>query len=453
MRATRLFLGLSLALAFGACGDDDETLTDGGTDAAADVSTEDANTEDGGDEEDAETSNTIVDIAAGNENFSTLVAALQRTGLDAALAGEGPFTVFAPTDEAFEDLGLDLSTLTDEQLTTVLQYHVVSGAVTSDALPQTADTLANLTLWIDASGPTINDAGVAMADITADNGVIHVIDKVLVPADIIDMAGFAGLTGLAGALTAAELIEPLEGDGPFTVFAPTNAAFEALDPAPEGEALTQALLYHVISGAAVPAAEVPARANTMATNEWENNLTLLIDSSEGVAVNGVNVVIADIRTVNGIIHVVESVIVPPNIVDVATLAGFTELTGAVGAAAEIEAGVTVAAALTGDGPLTVFAPTNAAFEAISDTVDGLTAEQVRDVLLYHVVGGDAPALSSDLADGEVDSLLAGQTITVDTTAGTVEGAELNADLLDINVTNGVVHVVNGVLIPPSFVAE
>jgi len=288
-----------------------------------------------------------------------------------------------------------------------------------------------------------------MTDIVADNGVIHVIDAVMLPPDIVDLAGYAGLTELAGALDSASLIEALEGDGPFTVFAPTNAAFEALEAVPTGDALTQVLLYHVISGAAVPSDEVPARADTMATNEWENGLTVLIDSSDGVSVNGATVVIADVKGTNGIVHVIDAVLLPPDIVDLATLAGFTELTDAVGAAAALSGGGTVAEALTGDGPLTVFAPTNMAFEDISEVVEGLTAEQVRDVLLYHVVGGDDPVLSTDLSDGEVESLL-GEDITVDTTELTVEGQDLNADLLDIHVTNGVVHVVDGVLIPPSF---
>lgn len=432
MRAMKLFLILSLAVGAFACGDDDGVSPDTGSDVTNDAE-----------------SNTVVDIAASDANFSTLVAALQRTGLDSALAEAGPFTVFAPTNAAFESLGVDLSTLSDEALTQILQYHVLAGSVTSDALPQTADTLANLTLWIDASGPTINGAAVGTADITASNGVIHVIDAVLLPPDIAAMAGIAGLNELVNALTSANLVTPLQGDGPFTVFAPTDAAFGALSEVPTGEALSQVLLYHVVSGAAVPSMEVPARANTMAENEWGNNLTLLIDSSSGVAINGIDVQIADIRTTNGIIHVVNEVILPLNVVGLATLAGFTELTGAVGAAAEISAGVTVADALVAEGPLTVFAPTNAAFEAISSTVMGLSSEQVRDVLLYHVVSAATPQLSTDLSSGEVESAL-GENITVDVDNLTVEEQALNTALLDINVTNGVVHVVDGVLIPPSF---
>ncbi|HJK89759.1 MAG TPA: fasciclin domain-containing protein [Polyangiaceae bacterium LLY-WYZ-15_(1-7)] len=446
---TRIKYVAMLALAIGlvGCGDDDGT--DPGTDSGTPG-------EDGGtmmmDDAGETGGDTIVDVAVANGSFTTLVGALESTGLDEALAGDGPFTVFAPTDDAFEALGVDLSTLSTEELTTILQYHVVAGEVPSTAIPATADTLADLTLVFDTSdGVVVNDASVVMADVEASNGVIHVIDTVLLPPDIPTMAGYAGLSSLAGALGDAELVEALQAEGPFTVFAPTNDAFGELEAVPTGDALASVLLYHVVSGT-IAAEDIPtdgaAFVDTLSENEGGNGITLVATAAGGSAtINGAGVAVADVKCTNGVVHVIDAVLLPPNIVDMVGIAGLTELGDAVGAAADIDADTSVADALAGDGPLTVFAPTNAAFEDISETVAGLSAEQVRDVLLYHVV--DGAVLSTDLADGDVETLL-GQDVTIDTAGPTVDGAASdpsNIVVTDINLTNGVVHVIDTVLIP------
>lgn len=446
------FLALLAALALGlfGCGDDDGPTP--GTDAGPGV--------DGGPGTDSEVpSNTIVDVAVAAGNFTQLVAALQAAGLDDDLAGPGPFTVFAPTDAAFEALA---AVPEGDALTQVLLYHVVSGRVPASALAEGVNlptSLNDLTLVVTKTGASVSlNSGVMVttADIEADNGVIHVIDAVLLPPTIADMAGHAGLTELVGALSAAELVGTVAGEGPFTVFAPTNEAFAALPAVPSGDDLTEVLLYHVVAGAAVPSTAVPASASSAAPARWFEGegtaptLTLFFDTSSGVSVNGAaDVVIADVRCTNGIVHVIDSVLLPLNIPGIATAAGFSQLLSAVGAAAEVAPGTSVAAALSGDGPLTVFAPTNAAFEAIAATVEGLTAEQVRDVLLYHVVAGGV--LSTDLAGipGGTAASLLGDDLTFDLapTPPTVEGAGIIAT--DIIGTNGVVHVVNAVLIPPA----
>lgn len=131
--------------------------------------------------------NTIVDIAINNEDFSTLVTAVTEAGLVDTLSSEGPFTVFAPTNAAFEKLpaGTLEAVLQDkEQLTSILTYHVVSGKVMSTDLTDgmTATTVQGDDITIGAhSGVTVNDANVVTADIEASNGVIHVIDTVLLP--------------------------------------------------------------------------------------------------------------------------------------------------------------------------------------------------------------------------------------------------------------------------------
>ncbi len=219
-----------------------------------------------------ETMPSIVDVAVGNGSFTTLVGALQATGLVEALAGEGPFTVFAPSDEAFAKLPAGtLESLTPEQLKDILLYHVVAGKVmAADAVAldgQMVDTLLEgkqLAISVDGETVMINDAKVVTADVEAGNGVIHVIDSVLLPpteeaaeemtgstvADI--AAGDERFSTLVGALVSAGLVDALKGEGPFTVFAPTDDAFAAL-PAGTLEGLTpeqlkNILLYHVVPG-------------------------------------------------------------------------------------------------------------------------------------------------------------------------------------------------------------
>ena len=136
------------------------------------------------------TSKDIVDTAAGTDGFSTLVAAVRAAGLVDTLKGDGPFTVFAPTDEAFAALpaGTVESLLlpeNKEQLISILTYHVVPGKVMSTDLvdDMTAATVQGTDIMIDLdNGVMINDASVAAADIVTSNGVIHVIDKVILPA-------------------------------------------------------------------------------------------------------------------------------------------------------------------------------------------------------------------------------------------------------------------------------
>jgi uncharacterized surface protein with fasciclin (FAS1) repeats len=164
----------------------DETDTDAAETPAAEAPAEE--TEDAAAEGEP---GTIVDVAAGNDDFSTLVAAVEAAGLVETLSGEGPFTVFAPTNEAFEALPegvLDALLLEENQdvLTSILTYHVVSGEVTSDMVePGEVATVQGATIELGTEGGvTVNDATVVIADVEASNGVIHAIDAVLIPPDV-----------------------------------------------------------------------------------------------------------------------------------------------------------------------------------------------------------------------------------------------------------------------------
>lgn len=280
---------------------------------------------------------------------------------------------------------------------------------------------------------------------------------------IVDVAVANGnFTILTAALTRAGLVDDLQGTGPFTVFAPTDAAFAAsgitlndVNTMPVDE-LDDILLYHVVSGE-VGSSQVPARANAL------SGITLLFDTTSGVQVNDATVVTADVQADNGVIHVIDSVLIPPDIAAMAGHAGLTELLTVVGAASAIPQGTALtpsgtlaigAALASPDVDLTVFAPTNAAFDAIASVAATLTEDQLRDVLLYHVIG--SPVTSSQLTNGDVATLLdllgaASPDLTVSTTGPTVTGcgntAAANIGPADIVATNGVIHLVDAVLLP------
>jgi transforming growth factor-beta-induced protein len=266
----------------------------------------------------------IVDVAVGAGSFNTLVAAVQATGLEETLRGKGPFTVFAPTDEAFAKLpeGTVEALLADpEALADILLYHVVPGKVmaadVSDGLEAETAQGSTVSFAIHSDGaPAINDALITATDIEAFNGVIHVIDTVILPpADIVDTAIAAGsFETLVAAVQAAGLEEALRGDGPFTVFAPTDAAFAKLPAGTveallaDPEALANILLYHVIDGK-VMAADVSDGLE--AATLQGSTVSFAIHSDGTPAINGALITATDIRASNGVIHVIDTVILPP----------------------------------------------------------------------------------------------------------------------------------------------
>ena len=276
----------------------------------------------------------IVDTAVADGRFTTLVAAVQAAGLVDTLKGEGSFTVFAPTDDAFAKLPagtLDelLKPENKQQLTDILLYHVVSGKVmASDVvnLDSAATVLGkDVAIKSDMGNVYINDAQVIITDIETSNGVIHVIDSVLLPpaeeaaapGTIVDIAVADGrFNTLVAAVTAADLVETLNGEGPFTVFAPTDDAFAALPAGtldslllPENkQQLTDILLYHVVSGK-VMASDVVGL--TSATTVLGKDITITVKDGSVFLNDTVQVIITDIEASNGVIHVIDAVLLPP----------------------------------------------------------------------------------------------------------------------------------------------
>ncbi|MDN5203019.1 fasciclin domain-containing protein [Fulvivirgaceae bacterium BMA10] len=523
-------------------------------------------------------SRNIVDIAQANPNFSILVEAVVKAGLVEALQADGPFTVFAPTNSAFEhlfkQLGINgVEDLTVEQLTPILLYHVLGIEVLSKDLSngQEAETLFgnNVKVNIDAHGNIrVNNSHVILKDVQASNGVIHVINRVLIPpgkvvgytlvnadtdediqeikdgdvinlndletknlnirANIVPMntgsvkfylngqdlrtenafpyalfsdtqgdyknwtpepgeytinavpyteryaRGIAGsgmeisvtftepntivdiarsnpdFSILYDAVVKAELGAALASDGPFTVFAPTNAAFEKLFMALgisgvadlSKEDLTPILLYHALAGQIL--------AGDLAAGQTVTTLgggsAVVLKNDMGVTINDVHVVVPDVLASNGVIHVINDVLIPRNIVEIASANDdFSILVEAVVKAELVDA-------LSGDGPLTVFAPTNEAFNALFSElgvsgVKDLTKDQLTPILLYHVLG--ANILSTDLSDGASATTLQGKDVQVSIENGKVFINESEVVVANIGATNGVIHVINKVLLPPS----
>jgi uncharacterized surface protein with fasciclin (FAS1) repeats len=273
-------------------------------------------------------SQSLVQVASGAGNFTILVGALEATGLDVTLGGDEAFTVFAPTDEAFGRLPAGvLESLDADTLTKILTYHVVAGSVEASTVVtlDAATTVQGADVGIQVVDGTVIINGttqVTATDIAADNGVIHVLDSVLLPPDIafpgtiVDAALAYPIFGtLAGAVVAAELAETLTTDNGgqgFTVFAPQDGAFAALGvdlSTLSSEELANILLYHTVDGE-VDAATVVGLDE--ATTKQGSTIDIVISDS-GVTLNGsTNVVRTDLRTQNGIIHVIDGVLLPSN---------------------------------------------------------------------------------------------------------------------------------------------
>jgi transforming growth factor-beta-induced protein len=466
----------------------------------------------------------IVNTAVATDDLSLLVAALIQAdaGLVETLNGDGPFTVFAPTNAAFisllETLGEDFNSLSDFDteaekalLVKVLTYHVVAGTAAfftdlSDGQSIETFQTENVGIRIVDGGVQIVDAtgtnaNVTAADVKASNGVVHIIDKVLLPQEVLDLLTEISLKTiveiavktddlslLVKALVQANagLVETLGTDGPFTVFAPTNAAFVALlgvlgddfnsladfDTEAEKALLVKVLTYHVVAGTAAFSTDL-SNGQNIETFQGENvginikdGTVHIVDATETNAA----VTTADVKASNGVVHIINKVLLPQEALDllaemslktIVEIAVTTDdLSLLVNALGQADAGLVET--LSGDGPFTVFAPTNAAFvdllNALGDDFHSLAdfdteteKELLVKVLTYHVVAGTA-AFSTDLMDGQNISTFLGEKVGINIKNGTVhieDATENNATvvLADVAASNGVVHVINKVLLP------
>lgn len=277
----------------------------------------------------------VVQIAQSDSRFSILAEAVQAAGLADTLSAPGPITVFAPTNDAFSALLGELGVTKDQLLankpllTAVLKYHVVAGEVPSSAVP-----LGKAIRPVDGGFFKIDKVGadlvitdgrnrtskIVQADVAAANGVIHAVDKVLLPADktIVQLAaGNPDFSILVEAVTAAGLVDTLSASGPFTVFAPTNAAFGSLltelgltkaQLLADTALLTKVLTYHVVPGLVLKA-DVPL--NTAITTVEGGTFTVgptLAITDQRARLS--NIVATDVLASNGVVHVLDKVMLP-----------------------------------------------------------------------------------------------------------------------------------------------
>jgi len=318
-----LLFGLAVGVLLIGCGDSDDNDND---DRAGGGPTEN-----------------IVETAVADGRFTTLVAALQAAELDDDLQGEGPFTVFAPTDDAFDALPAGtvaalLEPAAKDDLIDLLGYHVIAGddLAANDVIALDGTfidmlnggrlniTVANGSVVLNAGGG--REATVVTTNIETSNGIIHVIDTVLDNGDgeldIVETAVADGrFTTLLAALQAAELEDDLQGEGPFTVFAPTDDAFDALpagtvdtllEPANRG-ILSDILLYHVVSGQFFATDVIPLDGSGVTALNGDE-VDIDVDAGSVLLNDGGNrpatVIITDIGTANGVIHVIDAVLDP-----------------------------------------------------------------------------------------------------------------------------------------------
>ncbi|MGB1298389.1 MAG: fasciclin domain-containing protein [Psychrobium sp.] len=432
---------------------------------------------------------TIVDVATSNGNFTTLVQALKTAGLDDTLSDTSKkFTVFAPTDDAFALLGTDAinALLADkDQLTSVLTYHVLGGEVKAAAAISSAgsriDTVngAKLGLSLDGESLLVNTVTVTSTDIMADNGVIHVIDAVLMPPaaansptnNIVETAISAGsFTTLVTALQATGLDDLLSDDSQkFTVFAPTDAAFAMIDAAvldrllENPDHLAAILKQHVITSEvdSTLAYSLNGKAATTAATTDDGNVTIpvAIDSTKDtLTFGGATVVTKDIHTSNGIIHVIDMVVIADAAIPPA-YGNIAEVAIANGSFKTLVAGLTAADLVTTvsdpDSAFTVFAPTDAAFAKLNLTADNIAdLDNLKEILLYHVLTSEVKQDAAvTLAQSNMNTTMSANTaknkLALSKPADDLYVNNAKVTLANAFADNGVIHVIDTVLLPPA----
>jgi uncharacterized surface protein with fasciclin (FAS1) repeats len=477
----------------------------------------------GDDEADSESADELETIAAtlaADPQYSTLSGLLEVAGLDTDLDGDGPFTVFAPNDDAFAALAPDeLSALQDapDILEQVLSYHIVDGRYPLDDLPDgelTTQQGEAVTVASDGEDATVNGAAIIDPDVAASNGVIQGLDTVLVPPGVSLaaedvptenllqlLASNPEYSTLSGLIVRSGFATVLDQTGPYTVFAPNNAAFAAL-PADQlanlesdTALLRKVLAYHALFGRYPVAALEPGELTTV-----EGQPVAITVDGATVRVNTATINAPDLEATSGIAQGIDQVLVPPDVDLTPAPAATTTTAPPTPPATTTTAGqattTTTEPATTTTAPpatenlydtlaadphfdlfvrlidaagledeladapeLTVFAPTDGAFgaerdeaeERVERIIDGLDEDELRDLLMYQAVRGIHP--TDDLVPGPLATLLEDESVTI-VGSGAEAQVEGDANLQpativapDIEASNGVIQGINEFLLP------
>ncbi|MEM9835075.1 MAG: fasciclin domain-containing protein [Bacteroidota bacterium] len=302
-----LLLVAVFVLGFSSCGDDDDNAV-------------------------PTTEQTIAEVVAGDPQFSILLQALQQANLDGILGQAGAFTVFAPTDAAFEAAGIDLNTIDEDVLSETLLYHVFGGNVASGDIMEGQTYLATeaetgpngerLSLLVEKTGASVTlngDINVMTADVRTNNGVIHIVNKVLSPLNVVGHAqANSNFSTLVQSLIDADgdLVTTLNSPGPFTVFAPTNQEFADIQSTVDELStanLAKVLLYHVVPNANVTSSTLSAGPVPTANDGAQ--ITISTNPARITDVTGatIDIVATDVQATNGVIHVIGGVLLPDNL--------------------------------------------------------------------------------------------------------------------------------------------
>lgn len=433
----------------------------------------------------------IVAIAQANPNLSTLVAALTKfPDLVSTLSGSGTFTVFAPTNQAFTNLlaaigQTSLDDVPEDVVKSILRYHVVSTAAlrSTQLTAGNVNTVANENIAVTLNPIKLNGSvNVTTADVAATNGVVHVVDAVLVNPSVVPVVGTVyapaffnkNFTTLVAAVKGASQStrDLLLNATKKTLFAPTNAAFTAagITTLPTSATAIDAILAYHVLGSEVRAANLPnvaAPGNSEIATIGGGKFYLSNRGSAGVFINGkTQVTQTNILVGNGVVHVINRTLVPPaqtiaqiaTALSTATPAQFTQL---VAALTRIPALLNAAGSASSN--LTVFAPTDAAFQQLYTDLgvsglSGISDATLTAVLQHHIISAPTAAtgrvFSTDLVTGNVATL--NGNVAINAASGTVTGSlagsrtatiSSDANLVNVLGTNGVIHTINQVLRP------
>lgn len=432
----------------------------------------------------------ISEIIEESPSLSTLLSALSQAGLDETLRETTTYTVFAPENDAFA--GIDVSSLSEEELENVLLNHVLSTVTADFTSTMTTGYLTtmatgpedyNLSFFVDANSE-LRFNGVAslvdgLYDLGATNGILHTVNGILLPPTVVDHAlANPNYSSFAAAVEAAGLTDALMEDGPYTIFAPSNSAFEAFMTQLNGafgwsalediplDILQEVVNYHVVNESNLLSGEFDGSIQTTSQGE---GFTLNADLIDDASYTNAGIELTDIQGINGVVHGIDKVLLPDsvfqsvldatlNIVERCNDRGFTAFLDA----AEI-AGLT--SSLSADN-ITAFVPNNDAFvallavsESFSSLEDFDTPEEIAtltDLLNYHLYAGQL--MAGDLTDGQEITTIYGDTFTVDLTGDepklipTFEEAIPSAIVnSNIGATNGIIHELNRVMIPDELV--
>lgn len=429
----------------------------------------------------------IYELAASSDDLTILTAALERTELDAVLNTDGTYTVFAPTDQAFEDAGITLATveaLEIDVLSNFLLNHVLGSEVMSSDLTTTyVNTLATgpgdnaISLFVNTDGGvTFNGVSSPVADgldIQASNGIVHLVDTPISIPNVVDHAvanpDFSTLVSVVTAL--GDNLPDLTAEGPYTIFAPTNAAFDELfellgttDIAPE--VLKAVVLYHVVAEANVQSGDLSDGQEIPMGIDGE---ILTVDLSDGAKlVDGtgrmINIVATDVQGSNGVIHAVDQVLLPPTIVQAllanASIYQIAKLAKGYGTlASAIERAGLVETLSNPDADITVFAPNDAAFDSFLGelSIDDVDADALANIILNHALEGSIFAQDVVLGETNYYKSLAtnadGDNLSFYVNVGDdiVINGTSNITSTDLEASNGVIHGVDAVIGLPTVV--